>query len=54
MNMDQFFSKAGALISTTQLESGTSPQRVFTVRFTYENGYSEYNGREWTYQIDRK
>lgn len=49
MSMEQFFSKSGQFISSYQY--GTKPPEV---QFNYENGYSQFDGRNWNYHIFRR
>lgn len=50
--MDKFFEKCGLLVSTAQRREGAFPAVRCIVRFTYQHGWSEFDGKSWTYHID--
>ncbi len=50
--MERFFSKAGVLLSHAIEVRGEFPAKLVIVRFYYERGTAEYDGRSWTYNLD--
>lgn len=50
--MSKFFSLAGDYLGYETRVEGSFPRSTHVVRFSYSNGWSEFDGRGWTYHID--
>lgn len=51
ISMEAFYVRSGPLLITIQGWRGDAPRRTFYVRFEYEFGWAEYDGREWQRHI---
>lgn len=46
-----FFSQAGAFVSSRVREEGEFPERNHISCFDYEHGYAEFDGKHWSLTV---
>lgn len=49
--MDNFFNKCGQFIRHSVSVTGRAPTRTYISRFQYTNGYADYDGHSWSFQL---